>query len=755
MGMAGKLPGGINSSIVAGAVFGLPLVLASPAFASCRAGNPTANDYVCSGTTNNPAGDGLTAASTAGNVSVNVRSGPLTGTANGVAATTTGFDTIGVTVNGNVTGVAGAGIGTRTDIGYSQIDIGSSATVTGAIGVQIITNGAYGILNNNGAIVGTGSAGLSLTLGVGSESVNNNGTIFGKQGTAVSAGLGAISLNNNEGGLLDGAIAGRATTIVNNFGIWQNAGGSTVGTVTSSGTLSLGATGVGTLNVLGDATFAAGSKTVLNIAPDGTGSSIAVAGDAALGGALVLHGTATIGYATGTRYTLLTSGGVVSGTFANVTTDIPKFLPILAMSGTDLSVTLAQYDFREFARTRNQLAAATMIAQAPASTLSPAGANLLLGLNALTPTQLQAGFTQIAGDGLTAAKSVALRQGAMFQDTIADQQAFWRSRETVDPNGITVYQPMAYAPLDRGPGWYAGQIQVRPPPPPPPPIDRSVRMWISGYGGQGATKGNATDGSAAQSGRVGGGAVGVDAQLGRNLLLGIASGYSVGSFTVADRQTSGANSGFHVAMYTGFTANGFYGSATAGYAGYSTTTDRTVGVASLPPEKETGAYSSREYRVRMETGKLIDLGVGSITPFAAIGAANLTSNPYVETSVSAGGAGVLGLAFLQNTVRSVPVEIGFRAETRLRMGQATLAPWAQVSLVHDFAVDRTNTASLAIFPGVPQTVYGARDARDTLRMKGGAQLTFSARAALFVTAEASLSREARVYSGKGGFRYGW
>ena len=89
------------------------------------------------------------------------------------------------------------------------------------------------------------------------------------------------------------------------------------------------------------------------------------------------------------------------------------------------------------------------------------------------------------------------------------------------------------------------------------------------------------------------------------------------------------------------------------------------------------------------------------------------------------------------------------------MGQATLAPWAQVSLVHDFATTRTNTAMLAIFPGLPQTVYGARDARDTLRLKGGAQLTMSARAALFVSAEANLSREARIYSGKGGFRYGW
>ncbi len=751
MRAAVRLPVSTRWPVVA-AVASLALIaLALPAAASCRAGNPTVNDYVCSGITT----DGLAATSTGGNLTVNVRSGPLSGNGYGVAATTTGFDTIGVTVNGDVTGVSRAGVSSRSNIGYSQIDIGSSATVTGAIGVEIISNGAYGILNNNGRIVGTGSTGLSLSLGVGSETVNNYGTILGMQGTAISAGLGAISITNNVGGLFDGAVAGRATTIVNNFGAWQNATGSTVGTLTTSGTLSLTPTGTGTLSVLGDATFAAGSRTTLNIAPDGTSGAIAVGGDAVLGGALVLHGTATSGYATGTRYTLLTSGGVVSGRFATITTDIPKFLPIFALTGTDLSVTLAQYDFRDFARNRNQLAAATMIAQAPVTPLSTAGGNLILGLNALTPAQMQDGFTQIAGDGLTAAKSVALRQGSLFQDTIADQQAFWRSRETVDPNGITLYSPLAYAPPSRGPGWYAGQIQVRPPPPPPPPVDRTVRMWISGFGSQGSIKGNVTDGSAAQKAQVGGGAVGVDAQLGRNLLLGMAGGYSIGNFSVSDRQTSGSNSGFHAAMYTGFTANGFYGSATAGYAAYSTATKRTVAVASLPAEQESGSFSSREVRVRFEAGKLIDLGVGSITPFVAMSAATLTSNPYVETSVSAGGAGVLGLAFLQNTVRSVPVEIGFRAETRLRMGQATLTPWAQVSLVHDFAVTRTNTSYLAIFPGLPQTVYGARDARDTLRLKGGAQLTFSARAALFVSAEANLSREARIYSGKGGFRYGW
>lgn len=731
----------------------LVVSMASVASASCRNGNPTVNDYVCSGTTTG-AGDGLTAASTTGNLTVKVRSGSVTGGANGINASTTAADSIGISVNGNVTGATGAGIASTSNLGYSQIDIATGAIVKGAAGVQITTNGAYGILNNSGSIAGGNAPGLALSLGVGSESINNNGSITAIGGTAATVASGTVTFNNNTAGIVEGSVTGNVTTLVNNFGKWRNAGGSSIGTLVSSGALVLSGTGTHTLTVSGDTTFNAASSTVLAIAPGGASDTLAVGGDVTInGGTLTLHGTGT-GYTSGTHYTLLTSGGVVSGAFASVTTDIPKFLPIFTMSATGFSATLAQYDFRDLALTRNQFAAASAVAQAPASTLTPGGTAILLALDAMSPAQIQAGFTQMAGDGLTAAKSIALRQGSQFAQTVDEQQAFWRSRENVDPNGITI-APLAYAPVSSGPQWYAGQIKPLPPRPVALPADRTLRMWISGFGADQTTKGNALDGSAAQTGRVGGGVVGIDAQLGRNMLLGVAGGYSVGAFSVTDRQTSGSNNGLHVAMYTGFTANGFYGSANVGYANFNTSTKRTVNLAALPVEQESGSFGSHEFRVRLETGKLVDLGIGTVTAFTAIQGATLSSNPYVETSVSGGGSGVLGLAFLSQTTRSVPIEIGFRAETRLRMGVATLAPWLQVALVHDFSTQRTNSEYLALFPGVAQTVYGAADARDTLRLKGGAQLTFSSRAAMFVSAEADLSRTQRVYSGKGGFRYGW
>lgn len=747
-------PAGRTASRVAALAAILPASLAADgASAACRVGNPGLLDWVCSDTVNNT-GNGLSATSTAGNLSVTVKNGSVTGTANGIAASTTLGDSVGVTANGNVFGKTGTGIASTTANGYSQIDIGGAATVTGATGVSVTTLGAYGIFNNNGAIVGTAGPGVALSLGKGTESMNNNGTITGATGTALSVSTGVVTLNNNDGGTLDGAVAGNITTTVNNFGAWKTAGGSTAGNFLSSGSLAFGKTGTGTLTVGGDASFKAGSKTTLNIAADGKSDRILVGGDLAIeGGALALHAIGT-GFARGTQYTLLSASGTTTGAFTAITTDLPKYLPVLAAGGGDIAVTLWQYDFRDLAVTRNQYAAAGMVAQAVASPLSAAGTALIVGLNGASDPQVQAGLAQIAGDGLTAAKSLALRQGSQFMGAVADQGAFWRSRESVDPNGITVV-PLVPAPVRAGPEWYAGQVIPPPPRAPLPPPDRTVRMWVSGFGGTQTTKGDAVDGSAAQTGSLGGAAVGVDLQLGRNVLLGMAGGYSVGAFSAAERQTSGKNTGLHAAMYTGFTANGFYGAANLGYASYSTATKRELAVAGLPTESESGAYSSSEVRVRMEAGKLFDLGIGSVTAFTAVQAANLTSHAYVETGISSAGAGLLNLAVPRQTTSSVPAEIGFRAETRLRMGAATLAPWLQVSLVHDFSTRRDNLATLAALPGDAQRVVGPRDARDTLRLKGGAQLTFSPRAALFVSAEADLSSRQRVLTGKGGFRYGW
>lgn len=740
---------------ICGWIAAAALVLcAEPAAAAC-VGQPAS--VTCTGTVSRT-GDGVSAVSTTGPVSVTISSGSVTGTDNGVAAQTSTFEQINVSANGNVTGQTGAGIAVTGDIGYSQVDIGAASTVTGVTGVQVKSNGAYGILNNDGAIAGKGGAALSFDLGVGSESVNNNGSITGAgttattSGTAITVTSGTVVLNNNATGVVDGKIVGLDTTEVNNSGVWKNAAGSNVGTFTNTGALTLSTTGTGTLAITNGATFGAASTTTLNITAAGTSDRITVAGDAQLGGLLSLHALGT-GYVKGTHYTIMTVDGVVTGTFANVQTDLPKYLPILTWAGDDLTVGLAQYDYRDLALTRNQYAAASAIAQVTATPLTVAGTALIVALDAAAPDAVQAGLTQIAGDGLTAAKSMALRQGSQFLDTVNDQQAFWRSREAVDPNGITIRPSVA--PVSTGPRWYAGQPQALPPRAPLPPGDRTLRMWISGFGSQQRTSGNAIDGSANQTGHVAGGAVGVDIQLGRNLLLGAAGGYSIGAFNVADRKTSGQNLGMHAAVYMGFTANGFYGAANVGYANYTTSTTRTVDVTGLPTEQIKGSHDSNEMRVRMEAGKLIDLGIGSVTAFTAIQGATLTSSTYVESSQSVVGPGVLALAFPRQTTYSVPFEIGFRAETRLRMGAATFAPWVQVAYVHEFSPNRDDTQMLAIFPGTPQTVYGAKDARNSLRVKGGAQVSLSQRAALFVTAEATLASNQRVYAGRGGFRYGW
>jgi uncharacterized protein with beta-barrel porin domain len=593
-------------------------------------------------------------------------------------------------------------------------------------------------------------------MGTGGASVNNNGLIGSATGPAVAVLSGAATLNNNSLGIVDGAIEGLGTTTVNNFGIWKNAAGSSVGTLVSTGTVAFGKTGsFGTLTVAGNATFGAAATTTFRIDSTGASDEILVGGKTTInGGTLVLQGNGGT-FVNGTRYTLISSTGAITGNFSLAVSNIPTLLPILGTGDGTIFVDLAQYDYRALATTRNQLAAATMMTSAPTVPLSPAGKGLLLGLSVATPAQVAATLTQMAGDGLTAANTTALRQGAMFMDTVNEQEAFWRSREPIDPNGITIGLPAATSAYLE-PAWYTGKpnpIRVQPA---PAGLDRTWRLWGAGFGGTQNVADNAFDGSAGQSARIYGAAFGLDAQVNRNLLVGIAGGYSVGSFSVPDRATTGQVDGAHVALYSTFTAGPMYGAINFAYSSFANSTTRNVATPALPAERDEAQFHSKEARLRLEMGSRIGLGgMVSITPFTALQAATLTSNAYVESGNSGIGPSLMSLAVTGHTTTSLPVEIGFRADAQLRMGAATLTPWAQVAFIHEFLTARNNSETLVAIPGAAQQVYGPKAAQNIVQLKGGAQFNITRTASLFVSGQADLAANQWVFGGKGGFRYGW
>ena len=220
-----------------------------------------------------------------------------------------------------------------TTISAGTLQIGNGGT-SGALGGNIADNAAItfnrsdtltyaGIISGSGTLAKQGSGNLILS---GTSSFNG----------ATSVNAGTLSVN--------GSISSSAVT-VNSGGTLGGTGTAGSTTVTSGGALSPGNSGIGTLNVSGNLTLASGSTTGLE-ANNTTSDKILVSGTASVGGNLFVN------FATGqtylpTTYTIITSTGALSGTFASLNTlGIPVgFLATTTYNGNNAFVNLAYLPF--------------------------------------------------------------------------------------------------------------------------------------------------------------------------------------------------------------------------------------------------------------------------------------------------------------------------------------------------------------------------------------------------------------------------
>ena len=700
---------------------------------------------------------------TDGLTNITVGGGGATG-ASGVKATATGLGAIQLQVKGNITGTQSYGVRTATTTGDTIIDIDAGTFIAGkseAVRVQSLTGN--GFITNRGTI-GGGSLSTAIVsdLGTGTMNISNSGTIKSIGTNAIANVSGNMAISNS--GLIDGAIIGNGITDVANSGTWQNAANSTVATLTNTGTLTMGASGsgagaIGTLVVTGNASFGPQSFYNARITPTGTSDQLVVGGTLTIeGGTLNISGASGT-YVPGKTYTMISAIGGITGRFGTVSSSLDSVVGVAGYDGNNVTLVLLNRDFRAAALTRNQYNVASAIYRGSASLNAGAGADLLTALTNTPAAGLPAALNQMTGDGLTGAKNLNLRAGQMFSSVLTDQQTFWRSGEKRDLNGITSQeQPNYYAPVQtNAKAWPVSRQQymkapiVRPEPP------RTWRVWFSGFAGSQSIAGNDVTGSASQTNRAIGGALGIDYQLGQNLLVGVAGGYSDGSFAAAARSTSGTAKGLHGAVYGGMRVGPFYSSASFAYSGFSNETVRNnAGFGGALPETEKANYGSREVRSRLEIGRKIDAGVMAITPFAAVEVARIHTDPFVETSRTITGLpGMLGLAYASQGTSSVPTYLGGRIETRIAYGEVSLVPWASVAWAHEFASRRDQTGYLSALPGASFSTSGARPSRDSLQVKAGAQLEITRYAALYATFEGEFLAKNPVYTGKGGLKVGW
>lgn len=701
-------------------------------------------------------GDGIDALTMDGWATVNVGTGGVIGKRSGVVAVAQGEGSVKVKVHGDVAGGTDYGVAGASNKGSIEIDLDAGKFVSGGkAGVLMQTRSGVATLNNAGTIKGTDAgAGVLIDAHDGSAIINNSGIIQGgPDGIAIGVASGVALVTNT--GVLNGKVISNGVTTVNNDGIWENAAGSYIDFLKNTGIINMGPLGgkVGVLTVTGDASF--GPNSYYNARITATGNDVILIGGKATlsGGTVKISAAQDATLQRGSRYILLRALGGVSGQFDGVLSDMSQYTGLLSYDDKNVYMTVLLRDFRSYAVTRNQWAVANAIYWSTAKLGAGLGGQLMLALNQSPDSSVAASLTQLSGDGVvTGAANAALQTGHLFTSVLDDQQSLWRDSLPRDQI-VRRIAPFAYAPVRADGGkWPVSRQNYAPPPVRRDDGVQRWRVWGSGFSGHSGLRGDTVAGSADQKLNSYGGALGVDYQMGSNMLFGVALGGSSSAFNAGNAQ--GTAAGVHVGAYTGFRVKGFYGTASVAYSNFANKTTRTVGaIGAVAGEQESGSFSSEEIRTRLEVGRRIATENFAVTPFTAIEIAHLHTKPFIEQA--SGGVGMFALSFKGQGVASTPTFIGLKAEARLDLGGAILTPWVALAWRHEWSTSRTQTATLNALPGASFVIIGAKPARDAAQVKGGVNLAITQQVAIFATFEGEFGTKNPVYSGRGGMKVAW
>jgi outer membrane autotransporter protein len=624
-------------------------------------------------------------------------------------------DTIGGVI---ADGPNGAG-GTLTKIGAGQLTLTGANTYTGATYVnggtlQIGNGGMVGSILGNvdigsagtfalnrgdgysfaGALSGVGhfvksGTGTLLYDGDGSGFAGNTtiaagGLIVGSDTAHANASLGG-SFDVGDGGTLGG------------HGTVGSGAGSTV-TIASGGTIAPG-NSIGTLHVAGDYTQKTGSTYMAEIDPAGHSDLIDVSGKAALEGGTVFALKAPGGYSVGTRYTLLTAGGGVTGSYATLDQNTPFVDLALAYDPANvyLDVTRNDVSFCDVASTRNQCATAN-----GAESTGPG--NPIYDAIAGLPDDETAreAFNALSGEIHASAKSALIDDSHFVRDAIND-----RLRGAFEGVGIPATPVLAY-----GEG---GPMLA------PATTDRFA-AWGTAFGSWGSFDG---DGNAASlDTSTGGFLTGVDGLVAEDVRLGIMTGYSHTSFDADGRSSSGSSDNYHLGLYGGTQWGALAFRSGLAYTWHDIETSRSVAMPGFA-DSLSGDYNSGTFQAFGELGHRIDTPVAAFEPFANLAYVNLHMDGFTEK----GGAAALASA--SQTTDATFTTLGLRASAGFTLGTINATARGMLGWRHAYG-DIIPASTHAFSGGGAFTIAGVPIAKDSAAIEAGLDLNLTDAATLSV-----------------------
>jgi len=557
-----------------------------------------------------------------------------------------------------------------------------------------------------------------LTIGGGNLAVaagNDLDVIIGAQmtagATAVNGDLNTLGAFDMSGGILSGAGTIAASQVLNTSAIV--APGNSIGVLTVNGN------------------FVQTANGVLAIEIDRTSADrLAVTGSATLGGTLsvglVPGGTIPL---SDTDYVIVTAGGGVTGTFAQVQDTLPGTLKVsnVQVNANDVRLSIGAQSFAETSSsaTGRSIGAALDALRGTGNTTVDAVLSQLAVLDAdaretlfatLTPTQ---GFSQSAS-------------GFSYAATLANQLGIRTAALRNGARGVTVAQlRLAGAQLaDSGSNRDALMSAVKRardaedeakssafPHAPAFALPDDVGVFVAGD----VSFGDTDVPGGRQDFTTSGITAGIDYRVTPDLALGVAATVAATSSDMSfggnteQRAYGGSLYGtWRSAPGSPVLGGDLYVDAYAGAAATSSDTSRIarVGATQINAQSDT---SGTTISAGLRAGYVTRIGQTSVGPVLSLDYAHTQTDAYVER-----GAGAFGLTVGESKEDSLTSTLGVQAAHEFSVFGWDVAPYASAGWVHEFEDDApVVTASFAGAPGTTfQTTGLARDA-DWIRAGGG------------------------------------
>ncbi|OYR30979.1 outer membrane autotransporter barrel domain protein [Brucella pseudogrignonensis] len=585
-----------------------------------------------------------------------------------------------------------------------------------------------GVYAGDGEIIKKGANTLTLT----GDSSGYAGSTTVKSGKLiVGDALGNGKLGGNVT-VFDGASLG-------GYGTLGSGAGSLV-SIQSGGILSPG-NSIGTLTINGDLTLQPGSFLMTELSGNGTADLVNVTGRANIGGShLVITALdPEISYKAGQNYDILTAGNLVSGQFADVTSN-SAFLTFTLdpeQSSNAFNVELKPIAtepepsnpnpggnpgegenpkptplFTTVANTQNEFTTAQAL-----DSLAQTGSSLALynKLLMLSAHEARAAYDNLSGEAYASAKGALVNQSHFINSAITSrlQQA----------SGMTPTAPVAtmnYVSAPKEPEAFEEMT---------PELDSKNLYTGWGYVYGAWSEQDSTSNTSRMKSSVGGFVTGIDRLVYENWRLGLLAGYSHTSFDVDSRASAGSSDNYTIGAYTGTEWQMSDGNALAFSSGLAYTwhqldMNRSVAFRAFN-DSLSAEYDAGTFQIFGELGYKIRLPKAVLEPYANLSYVRLKTDAFNEDGQTAAA-----LSMESDTTDTTFSTLGFRASTTFDLGSIPTTARADLGWRHAAAGD-VNPVSTASFLGSNTfTVTGAPIAKDTAIIEAGLDFVLSKDATL-------------------------